>query len=75
MRPRCGRADGQHHTHGPRPSTWVGAAAAIAACPAASAGALEVPRRFFGLARNIEGGGSVTIVGTGLIDTEAAWIR
>jgi len=33
------------------------------------AGALEVPRRFFGLARNIEGGGSVTIVATALIDT------
>jgi len=33
------------------------------------AGALEVPRRFFGLARAIEGGGSVTIVATALIDT------
>ncbi len=33
------------------------------------AGALEVPRRFFGLARNIEHGGSVTIVATALIDT------
>ncbi|MBI5135855.1 MAG: transcription termination factor Rho [Nitrospirae bacterium] len=33
------------------------------------AGALEVPRRFFGLARNIEGGGSVTIIATALIDT------
>ena len=32
-------------------------------------GALEVPRRFFGLARNIEGGGSVTIIATALIDT------
>ena len=31
--------------------------------------ALEVPRRFFGLARNIEGGGSVTIIATALIDT------
>jgi len=33
------------------------------------AGAVEIPRRFFGLARNIEGGGSVTILATVLIDT------
>jgi len=33
------------------------------------AGALEVPRRFFGLARNVEHGGSVTIIATALIDT------
>jgi len=33
------------------------------------ASALEIPRRFFGLARNIEGGGSVTIIGTILVDT------
>lgn len=33
------------------------------------AGALEVPRRFFGLARNIENGGSVTIIATALVDT------
>jgi transcription termination factor Rho len=33
------------------------------------AGALEIPRRFFGLARNIENGGSVTILSTVLIDT------
>jgi transcription termination factor Rho len=33
------------------------------------AGALEIPRRFFGLARNIENGGSVTIIATALIDT------
>lgn len=33
------------------------------------AGALEIPRRFFGLARNIEGGGSVTIIATVLVDT------
>lgn len=31
--------------------------------------ALQIPRRFFGLARNIEHGGSVTIVATVLIDT------
>lgn len=33
------------------------------------AGALEIPRRLFGLARNIEGGGSVTIIATALVDT------
>ncbi|MCP4517152.1 MAG: transcription termination factor Rho, partial [Delftia sp.] len=33
------------------------------------AGALEIPRRFFGLARNVEHGGSVTIIATALIDT------
>ncbi len=33
------------------------------------AGALEIPRRFFGLARNIEDGGSVTILATTLVDT------
>ena len=31
--------------------------------------ALETPRRFFGLARNIEDGGSVTVIATALIDT------
>jgi len=31
--------------------------------------ALEIPRRFFGLARNVEGGGSVTVLATALIDT------
>jgi transcription termination factor Rho len=31
--------------------------------------ALEIPRRFFGLARNIENGGSVTIIATALVDT------
>ena len=33
------------------------------------AGAMEIPRRFFGLARNIEGGGSLTIIATVLVDT------
>lgn len=33
------------------------------------AGALEMPRRFFGLARNIEDGGSVTTLATVLVDT------
>jgi transcription termination factor Rho len=33
------------------------------------AGVLEIPRRLFGLARNIENGGSLTIIATCLIDT------
>lgn len=33
------------------------------------ASAMQVPRRFFGLARNIEGGGSVTVIATALVDT------
>jgi len=33
------------------------------------ANALQRPKRFFGAARNIEGGGSLTIVSTALIDT------
>jgi len=33
------------------------------------AGVLEIPRRFLGLARKIENGGSVTIIATALIDT------
>ncbi len=31
--------------------------------------ALQKPKRFFGAARNIENGGSLTIIGTGLIET------
>jgi transcription termination factor Rho len=31
--------------------------------------ALEFPRKFFGAARNAEGGGSLTIIATALIDT------
>jgi len=31
--------------------------------------ALEIPRKFFGLARNIEDGGSVTVIATALVDT------
>ncbi len=32
-------------------------------------GAMEIPRRFFGMARCIEGGGSLTILATVLVDT------
>ena len=31
--------------------------------------ALEIPRRFFGLARNVENGGSVTVIATALVQT------
>jgi transcription termination factor Rho len=31
--------------------------------------ALEIPRKFFGMARNVEGGGSITILATALIET------
>ncbi len=31
--------------------------------------AMEIPRRFFGIARNIEDGGSVTVVATALVET------
>ena len=33
------------------------------------AGALQRPKRFFGAARNVEEGGSLTIIGTALVDT------
>ena len=33
------------------------------------ANALEKPKRFFGAARNIENGGSLTIIATALVDT------
>jgi transcription termination factor Rho len=36
------------------------------------AAALEMPRRFFGLARKIEHGGSVTVIATALVDTGSA---
>ena len=32
-------------------------------------GSMEIPRRFFGMARKIENGGSLTIIATALIDT------
>jgi len=35
------------------------------------ASALEFPRRFFGLARAVEGGGSVTLLATLLVDTDS----
>jgi len=31
--------------------------------------AMEIPRKFFGMARNVEGGGSITVVATALVET------
>jgi transcription termination factor Rho len=31
--------------------------------------AMEIPRKFFGMARNVEGGGSITVIATALIET------
>ena len=31
--------------------------------------ALEIPRKFFGMARNVENGGSITVIATALIET------
>ena len=31
--------------------------------------ALEIPRKFFGVARNVENGGSVTVIATALVET------
>ena len=39
------------------------------------ANALQRPKRFFGAARNIEEGGSLTIISTALIDTGAEWMK
>ena len=58
---RLGRAfNNRTRGRGPRRHTMSGGL---------EAGILEVPRRLFGLARNIENGGSVTIVATCLINT------
>jgi transcription termination factor Rho len=38
------------------------------------ANALHKPKKFFGAARNIEGGGSLTILATALIDTGSKWM-
>jgi transcription termination factor Rho len=35
------------------------------------AAAMQIPRRFFGLARNVENGGSVTLLATVLVDTNS----
>ena len=37
--------------------------------------ALHKPKRFFGAARNVEEGGSLTIIATALIDTGSKWMK
>ena len=58
---RMGRAfNNRTRNRGPRRHTMSGGL---------EAGILEIPRRLFGLARNVENGGSVTVVATCLINT------
>lgn len=58
---RLGRAfNNRTRGRGPRRHTMSGGL---------EAGILEIPRRLFGLARNVENGGSVTIIATCLINT------
>ncbi|MEJ2703854.1 MAG: hypothetical protein P8Z79_15570 [Sedimentisphaerales bacterium] len=58
---RVGRAfNNRTRGRGPRRHTMSGGL---------EAGVLEVPRRLFGLARNVENGGSATVVATCLINT------
>src|SRR5258706_629324 len=49
-------------------NTWQPASAKVLTAPV-EANALQRPKRFFGAARNIEEGGSLTILATALIDT------
>ena len=37
--------------------------------------AMQKPKQFFGAARNVEEGGSLTILATALIDTTAGWTK
>lgn len=39
------------------------------------ANALHRPKRFFGAARNVEEGGSLTIIATALVDTGSKWTK
>ena len=52
-----------------RASNLHGAGAGRTMTGGLDARALEMPRRFFGLARNIEKGGSVTVIATALVQT------
>jgi transcription termination factor Rho len=55
---RMGRAFNQHGSGSGRTMTG-----------GLDARALEIPRKFFGMARNVENGGSVTVLATALIET------
>lgn len=39
------------------------------------ANALHKPKRFFGAARNVENGGSLTIIATALVETCLRWMK
>ena len=56
---------------GPRGAASRGGSSGRIMSGGLQAGVLEIPRRFFGLARNIENGGSVTIIATALVDTNS----
>ena len=56
---------------GPRGAASRGGSSGRIMSGGLQAGVLEIPRRFFGLARNIENGGSVTIIATALADTNS----
>jgi transcription termination factor Rho len=53
-------------------ATRLGRAYNLAAPGGVDAGSLTGPKRFLGAARNIEGGGSLTIIATALVDTGSA---
>jgi len=57
-----------HHSPGPR-LQYRGAELGQGAHGGVDANALQRPKRFFGAARNIEEGGSLTILATALVDT------
>jgi transcription termination factor Rho len=57
-----------HHPPGPRLQHRVPASGKVLT-GGVDANALQKPKRFFGAARNIEEGGSLTIIATALIDT------
>ena len=68
MRTRCRNFPGLYHSSGSCYNT-VSPASGKVLSGGVDANALHKPKRFFGAARNIEGGGSLTIVATALIDT------
>jgi transcription termination factor Rho len=58
----------QHHPPGPRLQQRAALSGKVLT-GGVDANALQRPKRFFGAARNVEEGGSLTIIGTALIDT------
>jgi transcription termination factor Rho len=70
IRAQAGRCDFArlHHTFGPR-LQYCRAPVGKVLSGGVDSNALQRPKRFFGAARNIEEGGSLTIVATALVDT------